>query len=151
VISPEDPDWENTYADRPYSYKYGYGAIDAYELIVAAKNWTLLKPQTWFETETIQIGEGTMSDTGKMSGGELIPPGGLQSSIVVTKETLLANNFESLEHVNVRVYIAHSRRGDVEVELISPNGIKSVLAGVRRSDAADTGFPGWVFMTVKHW
>jgi kexin len=92
-----------------------------------------------------------MSETAELAGGELIPPGGLQSSIVVTGEALLANNFESLEHVNVRVYIAHSRRGDVEVELTSPNGVKSVLAGMRRADAANTGFPGWVFMTVKHW
>jgi hypothetical protein len=41
---------------------------------------------------------------------------------------------ERLEHITVRVWIEHERRGDVEVELTSPNGIVSVLA--RQSDRA---------------
>jgi len=39
----------------------------------------------------------------------------------------------------------------VEVELLSPKGIKSVLAARRRYDQDDKGFPGWRFMTLKHW
>ena len=38
------------------------------------------------------------------------------------------SNLERLEHVTVRVWIDHQRRGDVEVEIKSPNGITSVLA-----------------------
>jgi len=64
---------------------------------------------------------------------------------------LKTHNFETLEHVTVRVWINHTRRGDVEVEVVSPNGIKSVLAAVRSFDSATTGFPGWQFMSVKHW
>ena len=30
--------------------------------------------------------------------------------------------------INIRVWINHPRRGDVMVELVSPNGVKSVLA-----------------------
>ncbi len=71
--------------------------------------------------------------------------------MTVTKEMLDSNNLESLEHIDIRVWISHSRRGDVEVELVSPNGITSVLARKRRLDDARTGFPGWRFMTVKHW
>jgi len=37
------------------------------------------------------------------------------------------------------------------VELVSPNGIKSMLAAPRAADDANTGFPGWRFMSVKHW
>jgi len=53
------------------------------------------------------------------------------------------NNFEVLEHVTVRVWITHDRRGDVEVEVTSPKGITSVLAARRRLDADKNGFPGW--------
>jgi hypothetical protein len=87
----------------------------------------------------------------EMSGGEPIVPGGVRSSTTVTKTMMERENFEKLEHVTVKVWIAHTRRGDVEVELLSPNGIKSVLAAQRASDAAVTGYPGWTFMTVKHW
>jgi kexin len=58
---------------------------------------------------------------------------------------------EKLEHINVKVWIQHGKRGDVEVELRSPHGIRSVLAGKRSGDSATTGYPGWTFMSVKHW
>jgi kexin len=60
-------------------------------------------------------------------------------------------NVERLEHVTARVWIDHQRRGDVEVELLSPSGQLSVLARPRRFDEATTGFAGWKFMSVKHW
>jgi kexin len=151
VVNPEDPDWEDTHAGRPYSYKYGFGKIDGYAYVMAAKDWTLVKPQAWFETETVQIAGGTMGSDGDMQGGELIPPGGALSTIKVTQEMLQDNNFESLEHITVKVWISHTRRGDVTVEVVSPNGIKSVLAWVRTYDKSNDGFPGWTFMTVKHW
>lgn len=45
----------------------------------------------------------------------------------------------------------HTRRGDVEVEIASPNGVKSVLAARRKHDTDTSGYPGWKFMTIKHW
>ena len=87
----------------------------------------------------------------EMSGGELIVSGGVSSSASVTQAMLDNANFEKLEHVTVKVWISHKRRGDVEVQIVSPRGIKSVLAAPRKSDSADTGYPGWIFMSVKHW
>jgi len=86
-----------------------------------------------------------------MDGGEKIGPGGVRNTMLITQDMLEENNFESLEHINVQVWISHSRRGDVEVEVVSPNGIRSILGGMRKSDRADSGYPGWVFMSVKHW
>ena len=85
------------------------------------------------------------------TGGAPIVPGGVTSTIQVTKQALDARNFEKLEHITIKVWITHTRRGDVEVEIVSPNGIKSILAAKRYQDSDDSGFPGWVFMTVKHW
>jgi kexin len=134
-----------------YSYKYGYGALDAYAFVKAAQTWPLVKPQTWVSTETIQINGGKMGSDGNFTGGQFIGEGGVESKITITKEMLEENNFEKLEHINVKVWIQHTRRGDVEVEVRSPNGIKSVLASKRQFDSATTGFPGWTFMSVKHW
>jgi kexin len=151
MINPEDPGWETTATGQKYSYKYGFGVLDAYKFVTAAQNWKLVKPQAWFDSPTVQLEGGKMDVSKKYSGGSHIGPGGVESKITITKDMLKDNNFESLEHVTIQVWIDHSRRGDVEVELISPNGIKSVLAKTRSGDEATTGFPGWVFMSVKHW
>ncbi len=150
IVNPDD-DWETTATGRKYSYQYGYGALDAYEYVKAAQDWTLVGPQSWFKTHTVQLGDGTMDEEGKYSGGEAIVEGGVSSTIAVTQDMLNEHNFDKLEHINIKVWIDHARRGDVEVEVVSPNGIKSMLAGKRKSDSDKDGFPGWTFMSVKHW
>ena len=151
MINPDDPDWEFTAVGRPYSYKYGFGVLDAHKYVTAAQVWTLVKPQAWFQTPTIQLEGGTMDKDQHYSGGRFIGPEGVTSTISITKQMLVDSNFETLEHVNIKVWINHSVRGDVEVEIVSPNGIKSILAKRRQVDTAKTGFPGWTFMSVKHW
>ncbi|KAH9958323.1 peptidase S8/S53 domain-containing protein [Russula dissimulans] len=151
VVNAEDPDWDKTAAGRPFSYKYGYGRLNGYEFVTAAQNWELVKPQAWIESPAVQIENGTSSLVGEMSGGSPIVPDGVTSTITITQENMEQNNFEKLEHITVRVWITHDRRGDVEVEITSPHGIKSILAARRRTDLNKDGFPGWRFMSVKHW
>lgn len=151
MINPEDPDWEPTAVGRLYSYKYGFGVLDAAKFVSAAQSWELVKPQAWITSETIQLEGGSMDKEQHFSGGQPISPGGVISTISITKNMLVEHNFESLEHVNIKVWINHTIRGDVEVEIISPNGVRSVLAKSRVGDRANTGFPGWTFMSVKHW
>ena len=74
-----------------------------------------------------------------------------EDSIEITTAMLLANNLETLEHIDVRVWINHLRCRNVIVELVSPNGIRSVLTDIHAEDNAKTGYPGWRFMTIKHW
>ena len=83
--------------------------------------------------------------------GTIITEEGITSSFTVTRDMLDDNNFETLEHVTARVWITHERRGDVEVELKSPNEIVSVLARARRFDEDAGGFDGWKFMSLRHW
>ena len=92
-----------------------------------------------------------MDAEGQFSGGKHIGKHGVESTIEITEEMVAENNFDIIEHVTVRLWASHDRRGDVEVSLTSPNGIKSVLAEKRKSDNDKTGFPGWRFMSVKHW
>ncbi|KAI0748474.1 peptidase S8/S53 domain-containing protein [Daedaleopsis nitida] len=150
-VNPDDPDWEKTASGRPYSYKYGYGSLNGLAFVKAAQEWESVKPQAWADIPAVQLNGGVMDSFGNSSGGEHIGSNGVESKLTVTKEFLEQNNFEKLEHVTVKVWITHKRRGDVEVELVSPKGIKSVLAARRHGDNANTGYPGWQFMTVKHW
>ena len=150
-INSDDPDWERTAAGRLYSYKYGYGRLDAWQFVHAAMTWPLVKPQAWAHLPLSRLGGGSVDRDGTMWDGLPIVPAGVGSTLSVSHDLLLANGFERLEHVTVTVWINHTRRGDVEVELHSPNGIGSVLAARRRYDDAPGGFPGWTFMTLKHW
>ena len=47
MINPNDSDWERTPSGRLYSYRYGYGVLDAYAFVTAAQKWEVVKPQTW--------------------------------------------------------------------------------------------------------
>lgn len=151
IINEEDPDWDRTAVGRLFSYKYGYGRLNGYKFVTAAQEWQSVKPQAWVELPAVQVGNGSSTLNGEMSGGLAIVPDGVTSTITITQENLDQNNFEALEHVTVRVWITHDRRGDVEVEVVSPNGIKSILAARRRDDLNRDGFPAWRFMSVKHW
>lgn len=151
MINPNDPDWDRTSSGRLYSYKYGYGVLDAYAFVTAAQKWELVKPQARLVTNTTQLGGGKMPKKHEYKGGVPIGPDGRNDSIEITTAMLLDNNLQTLEHIDIRVWINHPRRGDVMVDLFSPNGIKSVLAETRVDDEAKTGFPGWRFMTIKHW
>ncbi|KAF8211840.1 peptidase S8/S53 domain-containing protein [Mycena galopus ATCC 62051] len=151
MINPDDEDWDTTATGRKYSSKYGYGVLDGLRFVQAAQAWKLVKPQARLQTRTIQIEGGTMKPMGNYTGGEAIGPGGVSSVLPVKWDQLQDANFEKLEHITVRVWIEHTRRGDVRVELTSPSGVKSVLAEKRKGDKASTGYPGWIFTTIKHW
>ena len=137
-VNPEDPDWQMTASGRNYNHKYGYGKLDAWAIVNAARDWKLVKPQTWWASETAHSNGAITSE-------------GATASIQVAQPQLTGANFEKLEHVTITVHIEHSRRGNLEVELLSPRGMKSILARPRRYDEDKTGMDGWVFMSVKHW
>lgn len=170
LINPADNDWDVTATGRNYSYTFGYGKIDAGLFVEAAKTWKLVKPQAWFDSPQIKLPytEGPVAESPRQvdvsqpdeehdkpvpvqSGGTLLTADGISSTFQVTKEMLDRENFETLEHVTVRVWIEHARRGDVEVWLESPSGIQSMLAQRRPADFDTTGFNGWKFMSLKHW
>ncbi|KAK8861683.1 hypothetical protein IAR55_002506 [Kwoniella newhampshirensis] len=179
-FNPDDPDWEKTAAGRMFSYKYGYGRLDAGLFVEAAEKWNLVKPQAWFDSPAVYLpttfptttpadvsrrqedaSDSDIEPTPSQNQTEpeqVIPPtgsfiteDGVTSTYEVTQGMLDDSNFERLEHITVRVWIDHQRRGDVEVEILSPNGVTSVLSRQRRFDDADTGYPGWKFMSLKHW
>lgn len=137
-VNENDPDWQVTHAGRPFNHKYGYGKIDAYRLVEKAKTFELVKPQVWIEKPVVTVNK-TMTKEG------------VKSVISVTAEDLKNGNFESLEHIQVTVNADHQRRGNIEVWLDSPNGIRSILARPRRFDDDASGLPDWTFMSVKHW
>jgi kexin len=140
-INLDDEDgWQETYIGNKYSHTFAYGKLDAYAFIEAARDWEVVKPQAWFQSPWQQINHP-------------IPQGdqGLASSFQVTEQLLKGANVERLEQVQVTMNVEHQRRGDLSVELISPEGLTSHLSATRRFDEAAQGYLNWTFMSVVHW
>lgn len=132
-------DWKKTALDRMYSHQFGYGKLDAWAIIEKAKHWKLVKPQAWFWSPWLHIKKD-------------IPEGptGLASIFEVTADMLKETNFERVEHITLTMNIEHERRGDLQVQLISPTGMVSHLSTARRDDEVPLGYQDWTFMSVAH-
>ena len=61
------------------------------------------------------------------------------------------NHVAYLEHVQAKVTITSSRRGDMQIYLISPQGTRSTLLARRVRDNSGEGFNDWAFMTTHSW
>ena len=142
LVHEEDPDaeWQSTSIGKKFSHVYGYGKLDAYAFVEAAKVFAPLKPQAWWYSPWLAVNHD-------------IPQGdqGLSSTFEVTADMLRMANLESLEHVTVTMNVNHTRRGDLSVELQSPSGVVSHISRTRRNDGTAEGYVDWTFMTVAHW
>ncbi|KAL3425423.1 pheromone processing endoprotease kex2 [Phlyctema vagabunda] len=139
-IDIDSGEWQTTSIGKKFSHTFGYGKIDTWATVEAAKTWQNVKPQAWFYSPWIHVNQA-------------IPQGdeGLAVSFEVTPEMLKEANLERLEHVTVTMNVDHTKRGDLSVELLSPDKIVSHIAATRKLDQATEGYSDWTFMSVVHW
>ncbi|KAH8197096.1 hypothetical protein TruAng_008735 [Truncatella angustata] len=139
-IDLDTEEWQDTTLGKKFSHTFGYGKVDSWKLVEAAKTWKNVKPQSWFFSPWIHIRKE-------------IPQGntGLTSTFEVTADMLKGANLENVEHVTVTMNIEHARRGDLSVDLISPDGVTSHIATSRKLDSSAEGYNDWTFMSVAHW
>ncbi|RAL68013.1 hypothetical protein DID88_008737 [Monilinia fructigena] len=123
-VDLETGEWQTTTIGKKFSHTFGYGKIDTWATIEAAKNYKNLKPQAWFYSPWIHVNQA-------------IPQGdaGISVSFEVTKEMLQEANLERLEHVQVTMN----------------NKLVSHLSASRRYDSEASGYDDWTFMSVVHW
>ena len=139
-IDDESVHWQETAIGKKFSHTFGYGKVDSYALVEKAKTWDLVKPQAWFFSPWLHVKKP-------------IPEGkkGLSVEFEVTKEMLKEANLERVEHVTVTMNVNHTRRGDLSVDLISPEKVVSHIATDRQDDEEAAGYENWTFMSVAHW
>lgn len=136
----KEPEWDRNAAGRLFSHKYGYGLLDAYRIVQNAKTFKNLGPQASLEMPIVRVNKQIPMNTK-----------GVIRSVQVKQSDLDGAKFGRLEHVTVTVNIQHTRRGDIQVDLTSPNGIISHLGTPRMYDEHRGGLSNWTFMSVKHW
>jgi kexin len=140
MVDDDDADWETVANGRKFNHKYGFGKLDAWKLVEEAKTFEHVKPQAWHHAPTVVV-EEDIPDTAEV----------VTSFVSVGTDDLRGSNLERVEHVQVRMNLTHTRRGDVVIDLISPEGIVSHICTSRKFDTSNAGMVDWYFMSVKHW
>ncbi|XP_028414543.1 PC3-like endoprotease variant B [Dendronephthya gigantea] len=139
VTSPVDEGWISNGAGYHFNHKFGFGRMDAYQLVQKAKSWKNVAPQ--------RVCKGPSSET-----QQEIPAGGTLS---VTIDTIACadtkDDIEKLEHVTLTMSFQHRRRGQVSIDLFSPSGTRNEMLSTRRYDDSRNGLHDWTFMTVHNW
>uniref|UniRef100_A0A8C3AXM3 Proprotein convertase subtilisin/kexin type 5a n=1 Tax=Cyclopterus lumpus TaxID=8103 RepID=A0A8C3AXM3_CYCLU len=135
------PDWSVNGAGFNVSHLYGFGLLDAESMVKEAERWKQVPTQhQCVEEASIQLSRAIHPGSPLTSVFESTGCSGEPSRRVVY-----------VEHVVVRVAIAHSRRGDLSITLASPSGTVSQLLANRPLDDSPEGFPNWEFMTTHSW
>uniref|UniRef100_A0A8D8SYB9 Neuroendocrine convertase 1 n=1 Tax=Cacopsylla melanoneura TaxID=428564 RepID=A0A8D8SYB9_9HEMI len=132
--------WEQNSRNLWYHPAFGFGLINAYKLVSHAKNWKNVQTQRICEI-TLDVGPPTEFTYGSS----------WKRSYNITACSGSQNEIKYLEHVLATVSIDYQRRGDVQIELTAPSGVKSVLMRPRPDDDAKNGFADWTMLTLKHW
>jgi len=133
-VNASDATW--TAAAFPHSEKYGFGLVDAAAAVNLAASWSNVAAEGAVPVVTHPV-QLAIPDNNADGSADTIVVGAEQAGF-------------SVEHVEVEVSVAHARRGDLEVTLISPAGIVSHLATARPADRG-ADFSAWRFGTVRHW
>ncbi|MGC4115202.1 MAG: proprotein convertase P-domain-containing protein [Myxococcales bacterium] len=132
-VSASDSDWVTNAGGFNFNHKFGAGMINAAAAVALAQNWTNLPAVTSQTLARTSLGLG-------------IPDNNASGATVLFD--LSANANLRVEQVTVAVNITHASRGQLAINLVSPQGTVSRLA----EKHADTGDNyAWTFMTVRNW
>lgn len=132
--------WRRNGVGLEFNHLFGYGVLDAGGMVKLAREWKTVP-------ERFHCVAGSVQETHKIqSGNKLV--------LTITTDACQGkDNFvRYLEHVQAVVTVNASRRGDLNINMTSPMGTKSILLSRRpRDDDAKVGFDKWPFMTTHTW
>lgn len=137
----EDPDWTRVNGRGfRHSPHFGFGLLKAPQLVAAARNHVLVPP-------TFKVLESGVKPIHHPNG--YIP---YTTTHIISNTEAAAANITFIEHVLLRISLAHEVRGHLRITLQSPEGTISEMAPPRfNDDNYDYPLDGWRFTSVRHW
>ncbi|KAF6736979.1 Neuroendocrine convertase 2 [Oryzias melastigma] len=132
--------WRRNGVGLEFNHLFGYGVLDAGGMVKMAKEWKTVP-------ERFHCVAGSIQEPHKIqSGNKLV-------LAINTEACEGKDNFvRYLEHVQAVVTVNATRRGDLNINMTSPMGTKSILLSRRpRDDDSKVGFDKWPFMTTHTW
>ncbi|XP_070761518.1 proprotein convertase subtilisin/kexin type 7 [Enoplosus armatus] len=136
----DSADWRMNGAGFHHSHQHGFGLLNAWRLVNAAKVW-----------ESVPFLVSYQSSVIKEEASILTYPDELIRTWNVSAADLRQSGMETLEHVAITVTITHPCRGNVEIVLVCPSGMTSVIGARRAIDRDPAGYQDWTFSTVRCW
>ncbi|MEE6474486.1 hypothetical protein FKM82_010398 [Ascaphus truei] len=132
--------WRRNGVGLEFNHLFGYGVLDAGAMVKMAKEWKTVP-------ERFHCIGGSIQEPRKIpSNGKLILT--LTTDACEGKE----NFVRYLEHVQAVITVNSTRRGELNINMTSPMGTKSILLSRRpRDDDSKVGFDKWPFMTTHSW
>ncbi|XP_046548002.1 PC3-like endoprotease variant B [Haliotis rubra] len=137
-IPSEDRSWVVNGAGLHVSHKFGFGVLDASRMVKLAQNWVTVPEQ--------HICRYRQQNVNK----KITARSKIMDEVEVTGCKGEKNRIHNLEHVQVKIKLQHSRRGDIQMTLVSPSGTKSQILSPRPHDDRQKGID-FTFMTVHSW
>ena len=132
-----DSDWARNGAGFWFNHKYGAGLINASDAVRLAKSWSSLGTMT-----SVSVALSSLPATIRDNNA---------SGLVKYFDTRSLSGLR-VEHATVTTDISHPSRGELEIQLTSPDGTTSRLAEKHTSYAPDPAdYPDWTFSTVHNW
>ncbi|CAH4022485.1 unnamed protein product [Pieris brassicae] len=128
-------EWRVNGVGRNVSHSFGYGLLDAAGMVRLARSWKTVPPQ-----RRCELAASTPQ--------RAVPP---KSSISLRLDVSACPGVNYLEHVQARVSLSATRRGDLRITLTSPAGTRVTLLTPRQHDLSRAGFNSWPFMSVHMW
>ncbi|MED6243992.1 Proprotein convertase subtilisin/kexin type 7 [Ataeniobius toweri] len=133
-------DWGVNGAGFHHSHQHGFGLLNAWRLVNAAKVWELVPFLVSYQSSVIK------EDTSILTHSDV-----LVRTWNVSAADLKPSGMQTLEHVAVTVTITHPCRGNLEIVLSCPSGLRSVIGARRPIDRDPSGYQDWTFSTVRCW
>ncbi|MGP1273600.1 MAG: S8 family serine peptidase [Phycisphaerales bacterium] len=132
LIDPGDPLWTVNAAGRRFNDNYGFGALDAGAMVIAAETWT-------------PVGPAVVYDAGLAVANAPVPDNNTANPVTIAFQVPVQIK---IEHAEITVRMLGPYIGDIQLELVSPSGTVSTLAETRTFGGDDMDH---TFTTVKHW
>ncbi|KOB78841.1 Endoprotease FURIN, partial [Operophtera brumata] len=126
---------------RKISHKFGYGLMDATEMVNLAEQWITVPPQHICKSQEINEDKQIESTFGYT----------LSAHMDVNGCSGTVNEVRYLEHVQCKISLRFFPRGNLRILLTSPMGTISTLLFERPRDVVSSNFDDWPFLSVHFW
>lgn len=136
-----NPGWKTNGAGFKVNSRFGFGLLDAAALVKSALNWKTVPEKRICEVLPIHFKPIKIDSESPLEID-------IKSTGCFGEDK---NHIKYLEHVQLYVSIDYSKRGDLHVNLTSPNGTNTMLLSERSQDWSDQGFINWPLMSVHTW
>ncbi|XP_022824749.1 neuroendocrine convertase 1-like isoform X2 [Spodoptera litura] len=133
-----NPGWQINGAGLYFDVRFGFGLLNAGALVKTALNWTTVPRDYVCRVNSAPSEEG---NTRLWSRHHI--------EVLITVDDDCLVNF--VEHVEVSINVKYSRRGALEIYLVSPQGTQVQLLSARHKDTSTAGFLNWPLMSVATW